>query len=341
MESMPFISALIVTRNEKDYIEAAVLSLIHQSYPKDRYEIIIIDGMSDDGSRDIIISLIQKYSEDNYHINIIDNPQKILASGWNIGIRNAKGSYVTRIDAHATASSSFIEKSVETILRVKDAVCVGGKLVTEHIDGDDEVVSNILSSPFGVGNSSFRVSNIEGYADTAVYGLYKTDIFTKVGFFNENCVRNQDIELHSRIKKAGGKFYFNPEIVCTYYSRNSVKKMLKQAYGNGMWNMILLKNQRSALSLRHLVPFAFDVFLIINFFLGIKKKVFWIIDILVILLHLSIGLVFAIKRTKKLLNILRMPVGFLALHITYGAGYFAGIVKKVNLKEENNVHGSV
>ena len=219
------------------------MSLINQTYPKDKYEIIIADGKSEDGTLDVIRKFQDKYIKEGLVITVVTNEKKILATGWNIAINAAKGEYVTRIDAHAEAEPDFVENSIKAILKV-DAVCVGGKLTSLSLDGAENVISKVLSSPFGVGNSSFRVSSQACYADTAVYGLYKKSVFEEVGYFNEKMVRNQDIELHSRIKAAGYKFYFDPSIKSTYYTRTTLSKMLKQAYGNGFWNMILLKERK-------------------------------------------------------------------------------------------------
>ena len=324
LDKFPFVSALLVTRNEKDYIRMSLMSLIEQTYPNNKYEIIIVDGGSTDGTLDIVKELQEKYNNDHFSISLVSNPKKILSCGWNIGIQTAKGEYVVRIDAHATAEKDFIEKSVETMQRV-DAVCVGGKLTSKSLNGEDDVISYVLSSPFGVGNSSFRVSEDEGYADTAVYGLYKKDIFGDAGYFDEKMVRNQDIEMHSRIKKTGGKFYFNPEIKSTYYTRNTIKKMLKQAYGNGQWNMVLLKRGSGALSIRHLVPFAFVLSIFGAILLGFLHPIFWIVGIVIIIIHFTLGLYFAIKKTRKISQILKMPFLFISLHFSYGLGYIRGI----------------
>ena len=323
-QKKPFISALLVTRNEKDYIRMSLMSLIKQTYPKSNYEIIVIDGESDDGTVDVVNAIRKEYCTDGFNIDIISNPKRILAAGWNLGIKAAKGEYVVRIDAHATAEPDFIERNVETMLRV-DAACVGGKLTTKSLKDEGGAVSLVLSSPFGVGNSSFRVSDSEGYADTAVYGLYKKDIFERVGYFDEQMVRNQDIELHSRIKKAGGKFYFNPDIKSTYYSRTTVKKMLKQAFGNGQWNMVLIKRGSGALSLRHLVPLFFVLFLIITVVGGFFIHWLWWIALSVMCLHLFLGVVFSLKKTKQLKQIVQMPLLFMSLHTAYGLGYIKGL----------------
>lgn len=323
---LPFISALLVTRNEQDYIELALMSYINQTYPKNKYEIIVIDGGSTDRTIDIINELKKKYETDEFHISIYDNPNRILASGWNIGIQKAKGEYVIRIDAHAKAHEDFFEKSVETMMSV-DATCVGGKLVTVTMDGNNETISKVLSSPFGVGNSSFRVSDKPGFMDTAVYGLYKKSIFEEVGFFNEKFVRNQDLQMHSRIRKAGGKFYFNPEIQCEYYARNTTKKMMKQAFGNGTWNMVLLKEDLSGLSIRHLVPFMFVLFLLVCTLLSPVCGLLLKLEGAVLALYFILGLVFGIKAGAKKAEIITMPFLFFLLHVSYGVGYFWGIFK--------------
>lgn len=323
----PFVSFLLVTRNEIKYIERALLSMIDQTYPHDLYEILVVDGRSDDGTIEKIKDLKKQHYNDALSIRVLDNPKRILASGWNIGIKEAKGEYVIRIDAHAQVPANFLESAVKAIMQTS-AVCVGGKLKSVSLDGNDNIVSKVLSSPFGVGNSSFRVSDIPGYVDTVVYGLYRKNVFDEIGYFDETLVRNQDIELHSRIKKAGYKFYFDPAIESTYYTRNTIKKMLKQAYGNGLWNMVLLKRGTNALSIRHLVPFAFLITLIVGFILSFWWPVVGMLCLVLVFLHIFLGIFFATQKTKNIKQIVQMPILFMGLHLTYGFGYLAGLMRK-------------
>lgn len=328
--SLPFVSAMIVARNESAYIEKSLKSLIEQNYPKDKYEILLIDGNSDDDTVKIVKSIISEYKKTDNQLNIrfLNNPKMILASGWNLGIREAKGEYVVRIDAHSFVENDFISKCVEAMLRVGDAVCVGGSMISDTINKKGKAISNVLSSPFGVGNSKFRYAKTAGYVDTVAYGLYKKSIFEKVGYFDESLRRNQDIDLHSRIKAIGGKFYLEPSIVVTYYARNTVKSMIKQGYQNGKWNILVFKKNPKALSIRHVIPLFFVIGLIGCLLLGFLSRWFWYLMISIICLHLILGIIFSIKKTKKLKQILEMPMLFLLLHLAYGIGSLSAIFSK-------------
>lgn len=331
----PFISAMLVTYNEEEYIEQSLKSLINQTYPSDRYEIIIIDGGSTDKTNDIINSIISEHiaSSDEKHvapikISLYENPKKILAAGWNIGIRKAEGEYVIRIDAHAYATENFIEESVKTMLDVGDAVCVGGSMETISDSDMGELIKEALSSPFGVGGSKFRYKKEPGYVDTVAYGLYRKSIFEEVGYFDEQLVRTQDNDLHRKIRSMGGKFYLNPAIKSFYYSRNSIKKLSRQQFLNGKWTMINFLHRPGKMAIRHFIPFGFVVALctclIASLFLNPAR--FALAALL--LSHLLCGLYFALKRTNKLGHAIKLPWLFILIHLCYGCGSFAGIFHK-------------
>jgi cellulose synthase/poly-beta-1,6-N-acetylglucosamine synthase-like glycosyltransferase len=325
----PFVSIIVVMRNEEEYIEECLKSLIQQDYPKEKYEIIVVDGESTDESVNIVKNYMDKYA----NIRLVNNSKRILASGWNIGIKLAKGDIVIRPDAHSYVSKDFIRKNVETLKCVEDAVCVGGRLYNISKGGFiSKAISNVLSSPFGVGNSRFRVSEKAGYVDTIAYGAYRKNVFHKVGYFNESLRRNQDLELHSRIKEYGGKFYLNPEIKCYYYTRQDFKGLINQAFNNGLWNILTLKFQRKALSVRHLVPLIFILALLFNIILSFISYIGQYLLILQLLSYIISGSIYAVKICKKeggkyfIISL----VLFFALHVSYGLGSLFGIIKFIS-----------
>lgn len=335
MKEYPFVTAMIVARNEENYIEKCFKSLLQQSYPADKYEVLIIDGLSDDNTIAVAKETEKKYAykDTNYidretkvQVRYFQNNKKLLASGWNMGIKEAKGDYVVRIDAHGYADKDFILKSVKTILEVNDAVCVGGSMKTEALTPRGQLIASVLSSPFGVGNSKFRYSKKAEYVDTVAFGLYKKSIFYEAGFFDENLARNQDNDMHRRIREIGGKFYLNPEIESTYHPRETIKSMIKQAFNNGKWNIITFRKDPKSLSIRHVVPLFFVLGILVCIVLGIINYKFWWILSGVMLLYLFLSVIFSIKYSSKKIDILIMPLLYLLLHLSYGSGSLKSII---------------
>lgn len=319
------VTAMVVVRNEEEYIKISLKSLLEQDFPSDRYEVIVVDGLSTDNTRKNIEKTIDECKRD-VKVTILNNEKKLLAPGWNIGIKNAKGKYVIRIDAHAKASKNFIQKSLDIIESLPDDVaCVGGRLNSVSLKNDDKTISKVLSSPFGIGNSKFRYADKAQYVDTVAFGLYKKEVFDKVGYFDETLGRNQDNNMHNRIRKAGYKFYFDPDIKSEYYVRNSLKKMLKQGFLNGKWNIVVFRQDRRSLSLRHLVPLLFVLSIIGLIILSFVNKIFLYLLIAEMILYVLFGLFFAIKKTKNIIEIFKMLLYFFLLHISYGTGSLISI----------------
>lgn len=326
LERLPFVSAMIVVRNEEKRIAKCLDSLLFQDYPSDKYEIIIIDGESTDKTLVVVNERVEaaKNEKDIPDVRIVNNPKHILASGWNIGIKEAKGEYVIRPDAHAYVERNFISKNVEVMLKVGDAACVGGQMTTISDTKIGDIIKEALSSPFGVGGAKFRYVKEPSYVDTVAYGLYRKRVFEEIGYFNEALVRTQDNDLHRRMRDAGMKFYLDPSIQSYYYSRNTFKKLSKQQFNNGKWTMINFRLRPGKMSIRHFIPLGFVLAVISTIIAGLFYHPIWWLTLAGIILHLFCGLLFAIKRTKQLSHILILPFVFLLMHISYGLGSISG-----------------
>lgn len=322
------VSCLIVARNAEKTIKESVESLINQTYPKNLYEIIIIDGNSTDNTRTLVENII-KTTANIYpmlHIKIINNNKRKLAPGWNIGIKESKGNYIIRIDAHSTISSDYIKEALKIHEKNEDVAVVGGKLNTvQQNKTKKNPVTIILSSPFGIGDSKFRYSTEEGYVDTVAYGVYRKKIFDKLGYFDESMDRNQDLEYHSRIKQARYKFYLLPTIEITYYARSCVSQMLRQAFSNGKWVTILLKKNFKAISIRHLIPFIFILSLLSLIPLSFIHYLFMYTLLSELALYYMLAIIFTIKKSKNIFLVLLMPYIFLIYHLSYGLGTLIGV----------------
>lgn len=321
---LPTVSIVAPCRNEVGFIEKTLLSILNNDYPDDLYEILVVDGISNDGTREIVQRLALKYK----NISLLDNPKKIVPTAMNIGIKAAKGEYIVRIDCHAKFSSNYISKCIEASQKT-GADNVGGYWTT--LPGADTFVAKAIASAtscgFGVGNSMFRLSGPECEVDTVPFGTYRKELFDRIGLYDERLVRNQDIELNSRIRKAGGKIIISPEIKLKYYNRATYKGIWQQSFNNGLWNPYTIWLVSSGLCLRHFVPMFF-VFSLIT--LAIGSLFFWPIGILLVidvLIYSFVATVFAQRVAKqKKVSALKVLWAFFVLHIAYGIGSLWGVI---------------
>ena len=250
-----YVSIIIPCRNEEKFIGKCLDSIIAQDFSKDNLKVLIVDGMSDDRTGDIVSEYSRKYP----FIRLIDNPKKFVPSALNIGIENAGGKIIIRMDAHNVYENDYVSKCVR-YLNEYGVDNVGGLCRT--IPGGGSLIADCiaisLSHPFGVGNSYFRIGLKEPkYVDTVPFGCYKREVFEKAGLFNENLIRNQDIEFNLRLKHAGGRIILVPDIVSFYHARSTLKDLFKQNFWNGFWVIYSSKFANMPFSIRHLIPFIF------------------------------------------------------------------------------------
>lgn len=320
------VSVIIVFRDEEDYIIECIQSIESQFEQNNlNWELILVDG----DSRDRSTELAQEYLKTKGFPNqIIHNPKKTLAPGWNLGIKASKGKFVIRPDAHSKLHPGYIEKGIKTLKSKEEVTAVGGVLDTRAKGFWGNIIKMALSSRVGVGNSGFRTATQSGYSDTAVYAVYRKEIFDKVGYFNENLVRHQDNDMHQRIKKIGGKFYMNVEMKADYYARDSIKKLLRQMYLIGYYLPDVMGD--GAVGMRHMAPFAFYLVFALGMLITLFHPIFMQLALLQIFLYLvviaidSLGKVIQQKKPSLLLNIFIIPM----MHIFYALGTFNGLIRK-------------
>jgi glycosyltransferase involved in cell wall biosynthesis len=323
------VSVIIVTKNEEKYILNCIKSIETQFEKDDKWELIIVDGMSEDKTKEISSEYL---SHVNYAYQILENKKKILSAGWNIGIKNAQGKYVVRPDAHGALHKGYIKYGLEILEQNPDVTAVGGVLETKAKGFWGNIIKEALSSRVGVGNSSFRTATQSGYYDTAVFALYRKEIFDKVGYFNEKLVRHQDNDMHKRVKDMGGKFYLDIKMKADYYCRDTIPKLSIQMFNIGRYLPTVMNN--GSLSIRHFIPFVFYNLLFILLFLGLFSTIFFKISAFIFIGYLGIISIDSIYRSLKnnnifiLLNIFIIPL----MHFSYGFGTLIGLIKQLGEK---------
>ncbi|MFS0787790.1 glycosyltransferase family 2 protein [Shouchella sp. 1P09AA] len=247
------ISVLLVIRNEERYIASLIENLLNQKRKGFTFDLIIVDGESTDKTLDIV----NEYVAIGHAIKVVTNPKKTLPTGWNIGIKEASGAYILRVDGHTSVPNDFLQQYVDCIKQQPDADVVGGIIQSRGVGRQGKVNEYVYSHPFGVGNSKFRTLEgkaWKGYVDTVPYGAYKRSVFSDVGLFDERLKRNEDIEFHKRMRDLGKTFYLSTTIQSTYYVRPTLKGLIDKSLGDGKWNMIANAATPGALGLRHRIP---------------------------------------------------------------------------------------
>jgi glycosyltransferase involved in cell wall biosynthesis len=326
---LPLVSIIIPCRNEEKFIGDCLDSIIANSYPTDHLEVLVIDGVSEDGTRAAIESYAGRYS----WIRLIENPEKITPVALNIGIKNARGEIIIWMSAHNCYDNNYISRCVESLEKY-GADNVGGVMKTlpreDSFMGQAIIAS--LSHRFGVGNSYFRVQADEPkWVDTVFGGCYRREVFDRVGLFNENLVRGQDMEFNLRLKKAGGKTLLVPNIVSYYYARSDLKSFLEHNWNNGKWAILpFLYSPIVPVSWRHLVPLIFVASLLLTAMLGLFfapfLRLFLVILGSYILVSLATSFQIALQK-RDIRFVIIMPLIFGMLHFGYGFGSLLGVFK--------------
>ena len=317
------VSVIIPVFNEEKYIENCIKSLLNQTFPKEQMEWLFLDG----NSSDLTVSIIETF-EEQYPalIHIINNPNRTQAYAMNIGIREAKGKYIVRLDAHADYDEQYIYECVK-LLDTGMYENVGGIAETCARTKFGKTVALMMSSKFGVGNSQFRTSEKGGLVDTVPFGAFRKDHLLNIGGFDERLDRNEDNEINYRIRKNGGKVYLSPTIKFKYYCRDTLGGILKMAFQNGKWTIIASKLCPGSMSIRHLIPLLFVLSLITLVPLSFVSAWFGSILLFELVLYCSLLLIFSLKTNSNIETVMKLVLLFPAFHIAYGCGSLCGILK--------------
>jgi succinoglycan biosynthesis protein ExoA len=237
-------------RDEERFIEACVLTVLAQDYPRDRIEILVADGMSIDATREILTRLAAEDSR----IRVIDNPERIQAAGMNHIIRAARGDVVVRMDVHCEYASDYVRQCVAVLERT-GADNVGGAQRARATTPFQRALCAALTSPLGVGGARYRSADNEGFVDTVFLGAFRRRVFERVGMYDPRAITNEDAELNQRIVGAGGKVYLSRDIVVHYHPRGSLRALARQYFKYGKGRARTLHKHKKLLSVRPAIPF--------------------------------------------------------------------------------------
>lgn len=333
MKEKPLVSIAVVAYNAAAFLPTLLPLIAEQTYPKERLELLLVDGRSTDPTRALMEAFAR---ESGLTVRVLDNPARTLPAGCNVALRAYRGDLFLRLDAHAVIPRDFIEKNVEAISRGENIV--GGFVgVVPPISGWAAVLSAVDASRFCGGAARFRNRGRAGYVDTLAFAMYRRAVYQRVGFYDERLRRTEDNDMVYRMKKAGYRFYYTPEIQSRRRPRSTLAGMLSQKWENGRWIAMTLCIQPRCFTPRHFVPVAFLLSLMVCLVLALfgLPQPLWVLLVVYGLCDLFFTGQAAAHLTRgKALALFTLPWLFPLVHLCYGMGTLVGLPKAYPLSRE-------
>jgi succinoglycan biosynthesis protein ExoA len=327
----PAVSIVVPCRNEADHIETALRSILAQEIPPGGFEVIVADGMSDDGTR----STLSRLAKENSGIRIVDNPGGIVSTGLNAAIRSARGRIIVRIDAHTNYARDYVLQCVQ-VLQESAADNVGGPWVAVGKGKVGKAIAAAFQSSFAMGGAHGHDPEYSGPVDTVYLGCWRREIFDRIGLFDEELVRNQDDEFNLRLIRSGGKIWQSVRIKSWYHTRKSLRSLFQQQAQYGYWKVRVIQKHKIPASIRHLIPGCFVLALIFLALTSPWSRLAlwgWIgLAGLYLLSNVVASIVTAWHTGWRLFPLI--PFVFACYHFGYGYGFLRGILDFVIVQRE-------
>jgi len=326
-EALPFVTVVVPCRNEEKHIGRCLESILANDYPKERMEILVLDGMSEDKTREIVAGYADRFP----CIRLVDNPQKHIPVAMNIGIRTARGERILKMDAHSTYQREYISRCVH-YQDAYGAENAGG--VWKMVPGADTATARAivlgLGHRFGSGNANVKVGvEKPTWSDTAAFGCFKKELFERIGLYDEKLLSSSDLDLNQRIQAAGGGILVVPDVVISYMADANLRALRRHVFADGVWVSYVLKFGKRAFSWRHWVPAVFVLSLVAAFALGAVNRGFLWLGLSIAGVYVAASLVVSVQiaaRERKPRYALLLPVVFAVRHFVHGIGTLFGLV---------------
>lgn len=313
------VSVVLPVRNEAGYIGATIDSVLGQDYPGP-LEVIVADGMSTDGTRE----LVAMRAGADPRIRLIDNPGGRTPSGLNRAVAAAAGEVIVRCDGHSLLPVSYVQTAVR-LLAETGAANVGGVQLAQGESPFSRAVGYAMSSPLGVGDARFHYGGKPGPVDTVYLGVFRRNAIEAVGLFDESLLRNQDYELNIRLRAARKVVYFDPQLAVVYRPRRSLFSLARQYYQYGKWKRRVVRMHPASLRLRQLAPPLLVVALIASAaqVLGPWPRLGWVVPG-PYAAALIATTAYEVTRRRDLAALL-LPAAVITMHLSWGCGFLVGI----------------
>ncbi len=326
----PLVSVIIPCYNEENTITGLLNALLHQTLPVEQVEVVIADGLSNDGTREKI-GEFQKANPE-LAINLVDNPKRIIPAALNRAIENARGEFIVRLDGHTMPAADYLEKCVQA-LQANMGDNVGGVLDIKPARNSwiGKSIALAAVNPMGVGDALYRHATAATESDTVAFGAFRRSLVEKTGKFDETLLVNEDYEFNTRIRFGGGKIWIDPAIRAVYFSRPDLGSLAKQYFSYGFWKFKMLRRYPGSIRWRQALPPIFVFGLLMLLLLSVFLNLARITLAAVCLLYLTILIAGAVKpaiKTHQPTAIVGIPMAIATMHVSWGAGFLWSMVKR-------------
>lgn len=317
------ILVVIPCRNENLYIRECI-EAIYNSELDDTISlnVFVVDGMSDDGTREKVKELIKVFPL----LKLVDNVKMLTPFAFNLGIYQEKSDFIQIIGARHIVSKNYIFKALSILKNDTSIWCVGGKLVNEYTNDISKIIALAMDTSFGMGLGNFRILEKSDFTDTVTSPMYRSEVFDKIGYFDEQLIRNQDDDFNYRVTKAGGKIWFESSISLKYYVRGNFQGLFKQFFQYGYWKVFVNKKHGAVTTFRQLIPPLFVLYVVVLPFLLLSGKGLFIFCSLGIVSYTIMAFYFGLKKASSLKEFIGVVKTFPILHFSYGFGYLLGVI---------------
>jgi glycosyltransferase involved in cell wall biosynthesis len=323
---LPTITIIIPIRNEMPFFSQCFQAVLNQDYPSELIEVIIVDGMSTDGTQELVARLIRLYP--GFHVRLLENRGRIVSTGMNIALAVSSGEIIVRVDGHTIIARDYVRQCARALDR-SGADNVGGRMRPVGRGSFGKAVALATTSRFGIGGSRFHYSKREEFVDSVYLGAWRRSVFQSAGLFDEEQIRNQDDEFNYRICSLGRTILLSPRINSRYINRSSPRSLWRQYYQYGYWKVRVLQKHPRQMKPRHVAPSLLVLaFFALLFAAFVSPYAGWMLGLYIstyLLANVLASLVAA--RRSSLRTAAMIPLAFAILHTAYGTGFLLGLVR--------------
>ncbi len=320
----PLFSVILTFRNESKFLEECLKSFDEQTISRDRWEIILVDGCSDDGSRQIAEDYVRKYE----NAKLLDNPKKVATAGWNVGVREAIGKYFHIANGHSVTDGNFLSRAEGILKANTDIHALGGRIFKIGLNDISAGISAAMNTPFAMGGSYYRIGTEEKRVNVIGQGIYWKELTGRLGLYDDSLGRSGDWEFNYRICANGYNMLFDPKLVVRVFSRAGFRSSFIQMFRTGFWKVRIWAKHPASLLPRHIIPSIFVLWLLsIPFSFLFLSKPLITIWLCPLILYFAATLLNAKKAMVEDVKWYLVLPAFPIIHVAYGSGFLVGLFR--------------